>query len=38
MIGDGLDDLQASENFNINFYPVGLELTGQPPDFSSLVT
>ncbi len=37
MIGDGLDDFQASETFNINFYPVGLELTGRPTDFSNLV-
>ena len=38
MIGDGLDDFKASEYFNINFYPVGLQLTGKLTDFSSLVT
>lgn len=38
MIGDGLDDFQASKIFNINFYPVGLELTGRTTDFSSLIT
>ena len=37
MIGDGKDDLKAAKEFNIKFYPVGINLTGIFPNFTSLI-
>ena len=37
MIGDGIDDMKAAEEFNINFYPVGFKLTGRVSDFLELI-
>ena len=37
MIGDGKDDLKAANEFNIKFYPVGINLTGTFPNFKSLI-
>ncbi len=37
MIGDGKDDLKATKEFNINFYPVGMNLTGKFPNFTGLI-
>ena len=37
MIGDGIDDMKAAEEFDISFYPVGFKLTGRVSDFLGLI-
>ena len=37
MIGDGKDDMNAAEEFDIDFYPVGTNLTSSVTDFSALI-
>jgi len=37
MIGDGIDDMNAAEQADISFYPVGIKLTGKVSDFSELI-
>ena len=37
MIGDGSDDKNAAEKFNIDFYPVGKMLTGDQTNYSYLI-